>query len=338
MNDADLMIAYYNLTPEGNWEPQKNIPHRKQSDEAFAKNNSLSVDELNQLVETANQKLLKAREKKVRPGLDDKILSGWNALMLKGLVDAYATFKEDKFLSMAINNANFIATKMAQGEGLFRTYKDGIASIDAYLEDYAAVIQAFSALYQITFDEQWLNKALSLTSYTITHFYDEEEKFFYFTNNKSERLIARKKELFDNVIPGSNSLMAQNLYALGTITSNSSYTKMATEMLGRVKKMLMVEPQYLTNWACLATQMVTPTAEIAMVGNDIQVQALNFFDQFLPNKILVGTSSQNESSLELLASRGKLNNETTFYVCFNKACQLPVNSPTEAIGLIEKGK
>ena len=125
---------------------------------------------------------------------------------------------------------------MKNGKGLFRNYKAGKASIDAYLEDYAAVTQAFNALYQVTFDEKWLNEAVQLTEYTIAHFYDEEERFFFFTNDESEKLIARKKEIFDNVIPGSNSLMAQNLYTLGTITSNQTYTDMAIEMLGRVKK------------------------------------------------------------------------------------------------------
>ena len=336
--DAELMIAYYNLTEKGNWEPQKNIPHRTHSDSEFAKANDLSLEELQDLVKAANLKLLKQRETKVRPGLDDKILSGWNGLMLKGLVDAYASFQATEFLQMAIKNAEFICAKMKNGKGLFRNYKAGKASIDAYLEDYAAVISAFSALYQVTFNEKWLNEAVQLTEYTIEHFYDEEERFFFFTNDESEKLIARKKEIFDNVIPGSNSLMAQNLYALGVITSNQIYTKMAIEMLGRVKKMVMVEPQYLTNWACLATQMVTPTAEIVMVGDDIQTQAFSFFDQFMPNKVLVGAENENASTLELLANRGRLNDQTSFYVCFNKACQLPVNSASDAINLIQDRK
>jgi hypothetical protein len=335
--DADLMIDYYNLTPNGNWEHQKNIPFRIQSDIDFAKKHSIELDELQDIVKIAKLKLLEARAEKVRPGLDDKILSGWNGLMLKGLVDAYATFRNQDFLSMALKNGDFLLSKMKNGAGLYRTYKDGKASINAYLEDYAAVIQALTSLYQITFDEKWLKAAEQLMTYTLANFFDQTEQYFFFTDTKSEKLIARKKEIFDNVIPGSNSMMAQNLYVLGTITSNEKYISLSQAMLGRVKKMVMVEPQYLTNWACLFSQMISPMAEIAMVGNNIQEKALDFFDDFIPNKVLVGSTKAATSNLELLQHRNEINNQSTIYVCFNKACQLPVNSVSEALQLIAKG-
>ncbi|PIQ48383.1 MAG: thioredoxin domain-containing protein [Cytophagales bacterium CG12_big_fil_rev_8_21_14_0_65_40_12] len=335
--DADLLIEYYNLTARGNWEPKKNIPFRKVSDEVFAKQHDLELDELQDIIKIANLKLLEARASRIRPGLDDKILSGWNGLMLKGLVDAYATFQETSFLEMAKKNANFILTKMKNGDGLFRNYKDGKASINAYLEDYAAVIQGLTALYQVTFDLQWLTSAEKLLKYTLNNFFDDEEQFFFFTDEKSEKLIARKKEIFDNVIPGSNSMMAQNLYQLGTILGNEIYTDLAQAMLGKVKKMVLIEPQYLTNWACLFSQMVSPTAEIALVGEDIQKQALEFYQSFIPNKVLAGSDGKDESNIPLLEQRTTINGQTTFYVCYNKACQLPVNSVSEALELIEKG-
>jgi uncharacterized protein len=335
--DADLLIEYYNLTARGNWEPQKNIPFRKMSDAVFAKKHQLELDELQDIIKIANLKLLEARASRIRPGLDDKILSGWNGLMLKGLVDAYATFRETHFLDLALANAHFLLTKMKNGNGLFRNYKDGKASINAYLEDYAAVIQGLTALYQVTFDPQWLLEAENLLKYTLNNFFDEEEQFFFFTDDKSEKLIARKKEIFDNVIPGSNSMMAQNLYQLGTILSNEIYTDLAQAMLGKVKKMVLIEPQYLTNWACLFSQMVSPTAEIALVGDDIQKQVLEFYQSFIPNKVLVGSNGKDENNIPLLEHRTTINGQTTFYVCYNKACQLPVNSVAEALELIEKG-
>jgi uncharacterized protein YyaL (SSP411 family) len=257
--------------------------------------------------------------------------------MLKGLVDAYATFQETSFLDMAKKNANFILTKMKNGEGLFRNYKDGKASINAYLEDYAAIIQGLNSLYQVTFDTHWLAEAESLLKYTLNNFFDDEEQFFFFTDEQSEKLIARKKEIFDNVIPGSNSMMAQNLHQLGTILSNEAYTDLAQAMLGKVKKMVLIEPQYLTNWACLFSQMVNPTAEIALIGGDIQKQALEFYQSFIPNKVLVGSDGKSATNIPLLEQRTTINGQTTFYVCYNKACQLPVNSAPEALELIEKG-
>jgi uncharacterized protein YyaL (SSP411 family) len=335
--DAELLIDYYNLSPKGNWEPKKNIPFRNQPDADFANKHGIELEELQDILKIAKLKLLEARAEKIRPGLDDKILSGWNGLMLKGLVDAYATFKEKHFLDLALANANFLLTKMKNGDGLFRSYKDGKASINAYLEDYAAVIQALTSLYQVTFDEKWLQSAEDLLKYSLTNFFDQEEQFFFFTDEKSERLIARKKEIFDNVIPGSNSMMAQNLYHLGTILSNPDYVKLSQAMVGKVKKMVMVEPQYLTNWACLFSQMTSPMAEIAIVGKDLREKSLSFFESFLPNKVLVGSSEAGSSALELLQQRSEINQQTTIYVCFNKTCQLPVNSVAEALQLIEKG-
>jgi uncharacterized protein YyaL (SSP411 family) len=335
--DAELLIDYYNLSPKGNWEPKKNIPFRNQPDADFANKHGIELEELQDILKIAKLKLLEARAEKIRPGLDDKILSGWNGLMLKGLVDAYATFKEKHFLDLALANANFLLTKMKNGDGLFRSYKDGKASINAYLEDYAAVIQALTSLYQVTFDEKWLRSAEDLLKYSLTNFFDQEEQFFFFTDEKSERLIARKKEIFDNVIPGSNSMMAQNLYHLGTILSNPDYVKLSQAMVGKVKKMVMVEPQYLTNWACLFSQMTSPMAEIAIVGKDLREKSLSFFESFLPNKVLVGSSEAGSSTLELLQQRSEINQQTTIYVCFNKTCQLPVNSVAEALQLIEKG-
>lgn len=329
--DADILINYYNLSEEGNWEHFKNIPFRNTTDEFFAKANKLDLDELKDLVNIANIKLLNFRAKRVRPGLDDKILSGWNGLMLKGLVDAYATFGEPDFLNLALKNAGFINDKMSRGQGLYRNYKNGVASIEAYLEDYASVIQGLTALYQVTFDKLWLDRARSLTEYVLDHFFDNEEQFFFYTDAQSEKLITRKKEIFDNVIPASNSLMAQNLFQLGTIISNNAYTDLATDMLSKIKKIAVAEPQYLAAWASLFAQVTTPIAEVAMIGEDIEKQSLHFFKSFLPNKVLVGSKNPDKSDLELLHGRALLNKKTTFYVCFNKTCQLPVNSVDEAI-------
>src|SRR5690606_30334545 len=143
--------------------------------------------------------------------------------ILSGLVQTYLATKDPKILHLAIRNGEFLISKMIQEEVLYRSYKTEKAYTPAFLEDYAAVIQAFIQLYQVSFDQNWLTEAKSLTEYTLLHFYDEEDGYFYFNDPDAEKLIANKKELFDNVIPASNSIMARNLHQLGIIFYDDRY-------------------------------------------------------------------------------------------------------------------
>lgn len=325
--DAELMLDYYNVT-SGNWEPGKNIPYRSGSDEDFAKAHVHELDELKDIVRVTNLKLLEARKSRIRPGLDDKILSGWNGLMLSGLCEAYATFGEEKFLILALDNAQFIKEQMMKEHHLFRNYKNGKASINGYLEDYAAVIDAYTKLYQVTFDESWLFLANELMKVSLNEFYDEQEGLFFFTSNQSEVLIARKKEVFDNVIPSSNSMMAANLKVLGHLLSHEEYIKAAEEMVDRMNRVLMLAPQDLANWASLYALHTYPTAEIVAI--DKKVNASHLLSRgYLPNKVLAGKISTKTSELELLEGREIINGKPTYFVCYNKACQLPVHTVEE---------
>lgn len=328
-DDAGLMASYYNVTEEGNWEHGNNILHKKISDTDFAKLNNISVSALTELVEKSNNKLLSKRVDRIRPGLDDKVLAAWNGLMIKGLVDAYEAFGEKEFLKLAISNANFILDKMVVNGQLKRTFKDNKASIDAYLEDYAFVIHGFVALYEATFDERWLKEADSLMNYAITNFFDEEEQFFFFTDNESEALIARKKEVFDNVIPASNSQMAINLYTLGTLFDNEDYLNKSKHMLSSMATLVQEEPNYTYNWGILYQKMAFGNAEIAIVGPNVDTFRKQFAEHFYPFKILMGTA--RESQLPLMEYKTMVNDKTTIYVCYNKTCKLPVNSFEDAL-------
>ncbi|MTI22912.1 thioredoxin domain-containing protein [Fulvivirga sp. RKSG066] len=328
-DDAELIIDYYNITEKGNWEHGKNILHKTKSDEEFAKKHDIILGDLKDKVREADKTFLTERAKRVRPGLDDKILSGWNGLMLKGLADAYEAFQDERFLKLAVNNARFIETKMMEGDKLFRSYKDGKASIAAYLEDYAFVIDGFIALYQITFDEHWLQKAKSMADYTLEHFYDQEEGMFYYTDDSSQKLIARKKEVFDNVIPASNSQMAINLYLLGVIFDDRDYQQKSKEMLSRMSSMLGDQVAYLSNWAILYSYMVTPTAEISIMGSNATEKRNELLQHYYPNKVIMGAT--DSSDLPLMKSKYAIDNQTTIYVCYNKTCKLPVQEVSEAL-------
>ena len=328
---AEEFNQAFDITEAGNWEHGNNILHLEER--------LWGVD--NNKWDKMFGVLMAERDKRIRPGLDDKILCSWNGLMLKGLVDAYRYINEPKFLRIALNNAYFIKDKMTtsvltedgkEARGLWHNYKNGKATLVAYLEDYASVIDAYTALYQVTFDEQWLKEAEMLADYTIANFYDTEDEFFYFTDSQGEELIARKKELFDNVIPASNSIMANNLYSLGLILDRQDFIAISKLMLNKMKKLVLTEVQWLTNWATLATQFVKPTAEVAIVGAEsLNVRAI-LDETYAPNKVYVGTAEV--SDLPLLQHRTAKNGETMIYVCYDKACQLPTSDITKALELM----
>ncbi|OEK04068.1 thioredoxin domain-containing protein [Roseivirga misakiensis] len=332
--DAEIIADYYNITG-GNWEGNKNIPYRSGDEESIAQKHQMSVDELQDVVVAANHKLLQARSSRIRPGLDDKILTGWNGLMLKGLCQAFAVFEEEKFLRMALKNAQFIIDQVYTDGLLKRNFKNGQASIEGYLEDYAAVIEAFIALYEVTFDVKWLDYSEKLTETTLSNFFDQKEELFFFTSDQSERLITRKKEIFDNVIPSSNASMAQNLHKLGILLEEPRYSQISLRMLQRIDRIVTMAPQDLAYWASLYALRTYPTAEIAIVSDDPQAAMHAINKSFIPNKILVAKKPEEVSKLALLQNRAQVREQTTYYLCYNKACQLPVNSVDELIAQIK---
>ena len=327
--DFNWFSKLYNISQHGNWEHGYNHLHLTNFAPETAKAAGVYSEDFEDKYQHALDKLAAARASKIRPGLDDKILASWNGLLIKGLTTAYQATGEESIREMAVKTGRFILKKMTENGKLWHSYKNGKASITAFLEDYASVIEAYLGLYQITFDAEWLTGATSLCDYTIANFYDESEGFFFFTDTEGETLIARKKELFDNVIPASNSMMAQNLYTLGKMLDRSDYLELSDQMLSKMTKILLADVQWVTNWAALYCQRVTPTAEIVIVGENADEIRKDFDRFFVPNKIIAGTTSQ--STLPLLENRTPLNGQTAIYVCYDKTCQLPVTSVKEAL-------
>ena len=222
---------------------------------------------------------------------------------------------------------------------LWHTYKLGRARQAGFLDDYAAVIDGLLALYQATFVQSWLTEADQLMQYVLTNFSDTSEyetgpdPMFFFTDKNSEELIARRKELFDNVIPSSNSMMAENLYMLSLLLERSEYAERADQMLGRVQPLVQQNADYLTNWAALFALRTRPTAEIAIVGPEAERFRAELDAEFYPNKVLCGTSDR--SDLPLLHQRGPIDGKTAIYVCYNRACQLPVTSVAEVWKMVK---
>ncbi|OGX85033.1 thioredoxin [Hymenobacter lapidarius] len=327
--EEPLFSAYYNCTAAGNWEHGRNILHRRQTDEAFAAAHELAPDVVPGMVAEWKQKIMAVRATRIRPGLDNKVLTGWNALMLQGLTDAYRAFAEPEFLVVAERNARYIEAHLRDGERLYRTSKNGRPSIGGFLEDYALVIQAYISLYEVSFVEKWLREAETLTGYVLRNFFDPAETHFFYTDSNAEPLIARKKELLDNVIPASNSVMAHNLRRLGRHLENSQYVSLAADMLAQVRHLVAKEPQHLSNWAALYAALLRPGAEVAIIGPDAENFREELNRSFLFDTVVAGTETRSELPILKLLKPGP-QGATAVHICRNQACLAPVYSAAEA--------
>jgi len=328
-DDFILFSDYYNVNDYGKWENESYHLIRTLSDSEFSKKHQISVEKVHQKVENWKALLLKERNKKASPRLDDKTLTSLNALMLKAYVNAYSVFDDEKFLQIALKNAHFITNKQLKEDGgLFRNYKNGKSNIEGYLEDYATVIDAYITLYEATFDENWLQTAKQLADYCFDHFYDQKSKMFFFTSDKETDLITRKIEIDDNVIPSSNSIMANNLFKLGHYFENKNYSDNARTMLNNVKENAIKYGAGASNWLNLYTNYAGNFYEVAIVGEKAKEKLKEINQTFIPNKLIIG--STKESDLPLLQYKYS-NNETTIFVCVDGACKLPVNEAKEAL-------
>lgn len=322
-NESELFCEYYGITDPANWE-EGNILMIQTDKKTLAGKYEISVKKVEEVLEKGRRALLKEREDRVRPGLDDKSLTSWNALMLKGYVDAYKALGDEKYLNKAIKNAEFIEKYLWKGKAnLHRNYKDGNSKINGFLDDYSFTIEAFVALYQATFNEEWLLKANDLLEYVVLHFSDEQSGMFFYTSDEDPNLIARKMELLDNVIPSSNSSIAKSLFLVGTYLDKSQYVERSQQMLANVKPRLEKAMSYHSNWGQLYFWLANPLIEIVVVGEDAVNQKRKIEELFLPNVLISG--SKTESNLPLLQNR-YVNGQTTFYLCENHTCKLPVTN------------
>ena len=329
-SDANWAKEFYNINRRGYWEDDKYIPLRTESDKDFRAKYSWTQEEFESNIAKINQKLLDERSHRVRPGLDHKCLTSWNALLVTGYCDAYQAFEEQEFLQCALKIGKWICNyQLAENGKLLRNRANGISTIDAFLEDYSCTIQAFIKLYEVTFDDSWLLKAKLMLEFTLENFQNSESKMFYFTEQASE-LIARKMELNDNVIPASNSIMANNLFILGNFFFKDEWKNDAKQMLTNVYDGMEMYGSGYSNWALLAQRMIEPFYEMVITGPD----ALNVKAQLqklgLSNVLFAGESDFVPVSI------GKSSEENLIYTCFEGTCLVPVKSIKEAVELVIK--
>jgi uncharacterized protein YyaL (SSP411 family) len=330
-DDAKLLADYYNVTPDGNWEEeQTNILRKTIDDDDLIEKYGTDAATLYDKVQSAKAKLIEVRDKRIRPGLDDKCLTAWNGMMVKALADAATVLNHELYYSKAAAAAKFILTNVkTKNGGLYRNFKNGKASIIGFLDDYAFLIEALIGLYEYDFEEYWLTEAKALADYVITNFSDPDSPMFFYTSAESESLIARKHEIMDNVIPASNSTMAQNLKKLGLLFDMEAYITKADEMLAAIFPKIKTYGSAYSNWAIQLLNEIQGINEIAIVGLETDAIKLELSNHYIPNKITLGGTKSN---LPLL--KGKQSNETKVYICRNKVCQLPVKTVEEALAYL----
>jgi len=332
--DYPLFADYFNLNNKGFWEQGNTILLRDNGDEEFAANNGLTLHQLQIKVSKWSYILLKERENRVRPGLDDKTLTSWNALAIQGLLDAYKAFKDEHFLQLAIKNGTFIKEHQLQETGkLFHNWKKGTSSIDGFLEDYSLVIQAYISMFEITGDDEWLTLANKINEYTLRHFYDERSGLFYFSESKTKSVVSNHFQKEDNVIPAANSVMANNLHRLYLLLGKPEYHNMISKMVQHITPQFSKYPMAYANWGTLMLKQTQPYFEVAVCGINSNILLNQLQMNYHPN--ILWAHSSSESSIPLLQNRFQMGNDL-IYICQEGVCQLPVKSAEEALELMRQ--
>lgn len=323
---------YYGIDAKGLWENGRNILLRPESDESFAKQHFLSEDELVSLTGFCRTQLLKARSRRIRPGLDDKMLVAWNSLMISALLDAYVALDKTEYLESALQAANFILGNLKRPEsGLSHTWKKGKSQINAFLDDYAFTCEAFVKLYSVTTDENWLYEAEALANYVVVHFYDSRSGFFWYSENDDKQVFARKVEIYDGVIASGNSTMAHVLNALGIFLHKADYSEIAHQMLISLKSRIAAHPSAYANWASLAMKEANEQLVFAVIGNEA-VSIIKELKSKTPGHTFV-YGSGTKSNLPYFEKRF-VEGKTLIYICSGTYCLAPVESVVDALTMI----
>jgi uncharacterized protein YyaL (SSP411 family) len=329
---AAVFSDYYNISEKGYWEKGNYILLRSEEDESFARKHGMSDIALNEFMDDCKAILLSERQKRIRPGLDDKIIVSWNAMMLKGYVDAFKAFGDARFLLCARKNAEFIERECTAADGnLYHTFKNGKARINGYLEDYSFTMEAFIALYEAAGNEKYLLRAKQMAAHCLDHFYDKDSGFFYFTSDQDPPLITRKTETEDNVIPASCSSLSKALFRLDLYFPGSGYSDIALRMLSHLTGNISRYCPAYSNWAMLLLDTVYPFYQVAITGNDTAKLSAEINKLYLPNKIL---AASDEGHIPLLKDKDK-KDENLIYICENHACLLPVKNVEDMMNIVK---
>jgi uncharacterized protein YyaL (SSP411 family) len=341
--DAALFNAYYGVTPDGNFEG-RNILHISRSGEEVAQSQNVSIERLNAALERGRQTLFELRERRIKPGRDEKQLTAWNGLMLASFAEASAILERKDYQEVAIKNAQFVLENLWRDGLLLRTYKDGQAKLNGYLEDYAFFAEGLLALYEATGETHWLEEARSITDRMIEEFWDEEEGGFFFTGQSHEELIVRSKDYFDNATPSGNSVAAEVLLRLAVLTSEENYRRKAVTIFRLLQDAIKRYPSAFGRALGAVDFYLSTPKEIVIIGGrlapDTQPLLREVWTRYLPNKVLALADEGDARAAELvplLRDRTMIEGKATAYVCENYTCQQPVTTADELARQLSSG-
>jgi uncharacterized protein len=315
--DFEAAVAYFGASEEGNFEGANHLEARGPEPPPEQR-------------ERIRRRLYEVREQRVRPGLDDKRLTAWNALAIHAFAEAGAVLERDDLLDVARRAADFVLSSLRGDDGrLLRTFNDGRAKLNAYLEDHAFLLEALIALYEATFEERWFAEALAIADAIMDRFADREQGGFFTTSDDHEVLVARRKDLEDNPIPAGGSSAALGLLRLAALTGESTYDAAAE---GHLQLLHELAPRHPTAFGHLLQALdfhLHPVREVALVGDDVAALARVVRSRLRPRLVLAGGSG-GDTAVPLLEGR----TEPGAYVCENFACRRPVSTPDELAQLL----
>jgi uncharacterized protein YyaL (SSP411 family) len=337
-DDSRAFKAYYGVTAGGNFEGRNilNVPADRTS---VAK--ALGVDDraLDDILARARRVLYEERAKRVWPGRDEKILASWNGLMLRGIVAAARTFDRDDFRALAIRNAEFLAREMVRGGRVMRSHKDGMTRIDGFLEDHAAVALGFLAVYELTFDARWVDRARAIADAMIEGFWSDEVGAFFDTAIDSEQLITRPRDATDNATPSGTSLAIELLLYLAELQHDSEYRRRAVFALETLAEPMSRFPTAFGHLLGCADMEVNGAVEVALAGEPLSpgFKALErvVAERYVPALVLAGGSGEAGASVHLLDERTLIDGKPTAYVCRGYTCDKPVTDARELSDQLE---
>jgi uncharacterized protein YyaL (SSP411 family) len=352
--EAELFIKVFNVKRDGNFLEEatrektgNNILYLKNPISENSREMKIPVKELKVVLDSGRQKLLNARNKRVRPGKDEKILADWNGLMIAALSKAARVLGNEKYTDEARRAADFILDKMLDSSGrLLHRYKDGDAEIDGFVEDYAYLIWGLIELYETSFDARYLAKSLELNKQLLDFFWDDVAGGFYFTPKDGEKLIVRKKEIYDGAHPSGNSVAMLNLLRLSRITANPELEKKAIELGRAFSKTVSQFPAAYTYLMSAVDFLKAPSYEVVLVGDPLKNDTKEFIaalrSKFIPNKVVVlkpigEKTPKIEKIAEYIKNYRAIEGKATAYVCSNFSCKKPTTDPQEMLKLLEDG-
>jgi uncharacterized protein YyaL (SSP411 family) len=340
---ARVALAYWGVDDGPNFEDHS-ILFVPRDPATVAESLGLTQDAMMASLARARQVLHAAREKRVHPGLDDKVLASWNGLMLAAFAEAAAVLGRADYLAAAVHNAEFLASQMVRDGRLRRSWKDGQARITGYLEDHAMVGAGLLALYEATFDRKWLDESRRLAEEALRLFWSEEREAFFDTGHDQETLVVRPRNLFDNAVPSGTSVTIEWLLRLAVVLGEERYEAVALKALRPMADLMQRYPSGFGRYLSALDFHLGPVAEVALVwppGEERGVAPLldTVFGRYQPNRVVVGAAegAPGAGGLPLLAERGTVNGRPTAYVCRHYVCQLPVTEPEALAGQLDAG-